>query len=397
MKKPDLTQILRVTGGIALTASAAVFLVQGYSDLTSFYRFGAFFALLMGLAAAGVFCIRVWNEPKGARTFLGLMTAGIAVPYTQVGAMLYGHFDTTSKVSTSLPEILIFKGLSAAQILIAALLVLLVLPPAVQVGLRTLSGPHARALALNFTGLCALLIIPARSSIAVSGLVMIQTIFWGFAYFRLRRDRIYGTTPEARIALAIMSAPLWIMAARGLFYDADQYLLSVLGVLMGSALVYCNAAMNLSRPLKALAQMGSAVLFLAVALEWQSDVTAWKLFPEWVHTALVLLPFAVLMILLERRASYVRGFRYTGIALIVLSDLILSIAHFQLAPMIAVMVTGFFVIAVACDARDRESFLLGVMITMGGVLGQCWMGFKLLNTWPWLSLALTGFGILLVA
>ncbi|NQZ02634.1 MAG: hypothetical protein HRT45_18385, partial [Bdellovibrionales bacterium] len=86
---------VRVLGVLSLLVSGAILLWQGFYDWEGFARFLAFSGLNLTIAGLGIFCARVWNEPKGARTLLALATSGLAAQFAQVGGILFNVLNSS--------------------------------------------------------------------------------------------------------------------------------------------------------------------------------------------------------------------------------------------------------------------------------------------------------------
>ncbi|MEK7299811.1 MAG: hypothetical protein AAB072_01820, partial [Nitrospirota bacterium] len=102
-----LGQLLRWIGSLLLLGASASFMLEGWQDFGSQFRYFLFLGYLLGLAGLGLLLGARVKEDKGARTLLGLAVAGIAAQCSQLGAMIH---SMVSADNGSLPGALLYEA-----------------------------------------------------------------------------------------------------------------------------------------------------------------------------------------------------------------------------------------------------------------------------------------------
>ncbi len=401
MKQLELTGLLRMLGGALLVGAASIFLVQGLEAANPFTRFGVFFGLVAVLGAAGLLCVRVFEEPKSARGFLGLMTAGIAVQFAQVGAMtssLGTAFGDSSRAA--LPKVFLFQGMTLLQIGVALALTVGVLVPLAYLGFRVLARPLAKELTLGFLGAGAILLVPLRDPLVTCGLLLAQTAILVPVLRMFQRDPVLSTVNEGRWSQAILAIPVLILAGRGMFYENGFLLGSVVAVVFAVALLVTVRKLALSKGVHAFAEFAALFLLLAGTSYWGyrfGKALQPEFYPAFtVKAFLVMMPPVIALMILERLRLLGTGY-FQLAAIGAAAAGLLPLLEGEVAPAFLSLGVGIALLAVGYERRDRGVFKGGVALILLALAVQATLAVKFFSAWPWLTLALLGVAALLIA
>ncbi len=388
----QFAKFLRIVGGFALVSSAFVFLVQGYSSLSSFDRFLAFFGLVGLNAGAGIFCIYKWQEPKSARTFLSLMTAGVSVLFAQMGAMLYSMMHPAVE---GLPSVLKFEAIGAGQLGLALGLTGLCLVPATYTAFQAMMRPRAKELTAIFFALNALLLFPTRQAEIVCALLLAGIALVVTALVDSRKDQVHFATLEGKIAHLILFTPLAILFGRACFYPESMHLVATVMMALGLGIPFM-ARMNGTKS-NAFLEI-SSLIFTALAWgHWTDTLSATFDFSGWVTTYVFALPLVGVTLAYEHRGLYSKPTARFAAACITILNLALALSEPFVGNYLVIFALGAGMAMWGYERKEKQVFMLGGVNVGYSILGQILLGLQLVESWTWLSLAFIGVAGIMVA
>ncbi len=224
----SVSDILRVFGACAVIASMSLFLLNGWSDGNDIQRYFKLLAQTGLLAGSGI-ALSFWlKENKGARLFLGLGLISVVANFTILGALTYSMVQLDGGL-IDYPSIVTWKVVSASTFwpVFAGAVTLLGLLTRFSFSIyaRNIAGP----LSLNFLILCSLLLIPVRSSLAISIIAIAAVLAAYKAVEQLRKNQHVVLTNETKFAFCLLFVPGLIIIARAIsLYNVDGVLLLTL-------------------------------------------------------------------------------------------------------------------------------------------------------------------------
>ncbi len=222
----SISQIVRTFGACAVIASMSLFMLQGWSEGNDIARYLKLLGQTGLLTAVGLVLSFVIKEYKGARVFFGLSLISVVANFTILGALTYSITQWDSHL-TNYPSmmkwVVVDPSIFTAVFVGAVLLLALVTRFSFSIFARHISG----TLTLSFLAMCALLLIPVRSSFIVC--VVAGASIWGATLIinRLRTNDKLVLTREAKAAMATLFLPAIIIIARAIsLYKIDTIMLA---------------------------------------------------------------------------------------------------------------------------------------------------------------------------
>ncbi len=270
----SISEILRIFGACAVIASMSLFLLNGWSEGNDIQRYLKLLAQTGLLTVAGITLSFILKENKGARLFFGLSLISVVANFTILGALTYSIFPFDNGL-VSYPEMVTWKAVELSTfmpIFIGAITLLSVLTWfSFSIFARKISAP----LTITFLSMCALLLIPFRSSLTVSIVAFIALWLSSVFVKKINQTENIVFTNETKFALGLVFAPGLLIIARALsLYHVDQIMLLTL-----SGLAYISLRSWLTRfDKKSLLKSTIEILNVATSIFIAFQVT--ELFPH---------------------------------------------------------------------------------------------------------------------
>jgi hypothetical protein len=221
----SVSEIMRIFGASAVIASMSLFMLKDWGANNDTQRY----ILLLGqtglLTAAGIALSFILKEFKGARVFFGLALVSVVANFTILGSLLYSIYQLDSSLLSDYPAIVAWKVESMGLFLPALGFALVALPILTRFGMSIFARRIAVPLTIGFLALNSLLLVPARSSLAISALVAVAFLAAAYIAKRLSHYQEVVLTPETKFALGSLFIPGFILVARSLsLYTIDAVL-----------------------------------------------------------------------------------------------------------------------------------------------------------------------------
>jgi hypothetical protein len=208
-------QVLRWCGATMIIAAAGTFLVQSWDQVGDVTRYLALLGTTVLLPALAYVCGIRWQEGQSARVLMLTLLALVPIHAGVLGGFVLSQFGSVS--ATVLPVAQwVAPSRSAALLLVAGAGAALV--PMMWAAFRVLARPHARALTVASAAAHGLLLIPDRSALAAT-LVVVPILGMATSV----AVRLKPATTESRLAIASLATPALVVAARQVFfYDVSN-------------------------------------------------------------------------------------------------------------------------------------------------------------------------------
>lgn len=224
-----LGQLLRWIGSLLLLGASASFMLEGWQDFGSQYRYFLFLGYVLGLAGLGVLLGWRVQEDKGARTLLGLAVAGIAAQFSQLGAMIH---SLVSAEDGSLPSAFLYHADGWIPLAINAAALLLVVPVA-YLGFSALNRSQAHRLTIAYLLACGMILIPIRHGLPLAVLLLGLALANVWFDSRFMAGTTNGATGEGLAGRTLLMLPLAIMVGRTAFYPQSDLFIALTAILAG--------------------------------------------------------------------------------------------------------------------------------------------------------------------
>jgi len=230
-KITTISEILRLFGASAVIASMSLFLLNGWSDGNDIQRYLKLLCQTGLLTIAGLILSFVFKENKGARLFFGLSLISVVANFMILGALTYSIFQLDgnliqypSQVTWTAINTSIFWPVFAVAVSLLAILTRF----SFSIFARNISAP----LSLNFLLMSSLLLIPVRSSLAVSVIAISAILFATVLVKKLNQKNKVVPTNETKFALSLIFVPGLLIIIRALsLYRVDEIMLITLSCL----------------------------------------------------------------------------------------------------------------------------------------------------------------------
>ncbi|MBX2847041.1 MAG: hypothetical protein KTR16_01880 [Acidiferrobacterales bacterium] len=224
----SVSEVLRIFGACAVIASMSIFLLNGWTDGNDINRYLKLLAQTGLLTGAGLTLSFVLKENKGARLFFGLSLISVVANFTILGALTYSMFQLDGGL-INYPSIVTWKAVSAATfwpVFAGSVTLLAILTRfSFSIFARNIAGP----LSLSFLALSTLLMVPVRSSIAVSIIAIVALYAAVSVIKRLSKHDKVVLTNETKFAFGLLLIPGLLIITRALsLYHVDAVMLLTL-------------------------------------------------------------------------------------------------------------------------------------------------------------------------
>ncbi len=388
-----LASALRWLGSLAVLAAGAVFMLQGFENVTAGLRNWTFIALMLAFAGAAFMSQRLFEDAKGARLLFGLAMLLVPVQFSQLGGLIHEAMLPLAEQGGSGPLQQWLPTLASPTSLLMMLLASAAIGLAVlKAGYTVLTRDLARPLTLYMAVFISALLIPARASFA-GALVVIGP---GAGYLLALRSLDFRSprlrTFEGRAALSLLAVPLVIAAVRFALH-ADGF-----GAFCAIAGLGCVAFAELPRRLAGVNGLTATCALLGMfgaACSWALyAVFTWHALPETISGALVVLPIAAYWLESSRGlggAGYL--VRFCASVLMLLLGLSLLEVGAWSASIELFAISGLFLLW-AVWRRMREPSLFAAALLALAVVQMLMLALVDVQVNGWLLLA--GGGLLLV-
>ena len=370
MSSGDLSRLarsLRVVGAVLLVASASTFMVNRWGRGNDLLRYGLLLGHTLVLAGASyIVGLRV-RESRSARTFLALVLAVVPVHFAVLGGLLYSQFALDLPAG-GLPQNSMWMAPNPLAALATVSLGLAVLAPLTFVAHVALARPAAKKLTVLYLAANSSILLPVRDPNLVAILLAVVSLALLRAQFRLADHKGLGT-PEGAFVRALLLAPPVLLMARALYlYDPADFLNGVFLLLSGYALFEAATRRIADSTLAASLQAVSAVVACAGWYFLSSFVQAETALPEGAELPALVLPYAVVLAWMGRRAQYGKAYERLAAVLALGCVLVNVISHQDAYATIACLAVGIALVAVGATARRRLELGAGTLAVALGLL-----------------------------
>ncbi|MBW2211719.1 MAG: hypothetical protein JRG67_11875 [Deltaproteobacteria bacterium] len=206
----QLFQVLRWCGATMIIAAAGTFLVQSWDQVADVTRYLGLLGTTVLLPALAYVCGIRWQEGRSARVLMFTLLALVPIHAGVLGGFVLSQFGSMSGTVAPVAQWIAPTPL-AALLLVGGAGTLLV--PLMWAAFRVLARPHANALTVASVAAHGLLLIPDRSSLAAT-LVVVPIL--GVAIWLAAR--VKPQTLEERLAVTSLAAPAIVLIARQVFF-----------------------------------------------------------------------------------------------------------------------------------------------------------------------------------
>jgi len=222
----SISQIVRTFGACAVIASMSLFMLQGWSEGNDITRYLKLLGQTGLLTVVGMLLSFVIKEYKGARVFFGLSLISVVANFTILGALTYSitQWDGLLTDYPSMMKWVVVDPTTFSAVFAGATLLLaLVTRFSFSIFARHVAG----RLTISFMAMCALLLLPVRSSLIVCLIAGLSIWAATLIVKRLSAEEKLVMTPEAKAAMATLFLPALIMLARAIsLYKIDEVMLA---------------------------------------------------------------------------------------------------------------------------------------------------------------------------
>ncbi|MGI9324749.1 MAG: hypothetical protein ACR2PZ_05985 [Pseudomonadales bacterium] len=384
-----LASALRWLGGIAVLAAGAVFMLQGFENVTAELRNWTFIALMLACAGSAFLIQRFFADAKGARLLFGLALVLVPVQFSQLGGLLHELFVPMAQSGGVgvLQQWLPALGSPANLLTMLAVSIGVGLLVA-KAGFTVLVRDQARPLTLYLAIFLAILLIPARESFL--GLLVLLGMAAGYllALRALDYRQPALQTFEGRSALALLALPLLIACVRFALH-ADGF-----GALCGMIGLASVLIAELPRRMLGLNWLTGTLALLGLfgaACSWSLyGLFSWQRLPDYLGESLIVLPIVAYWLESSRGLGGV-GYlvRFFGSALMLLLAVSLF-EHGAFASGLMMFVIASVFMAWSVWRRMREPTLFACAMLGLAIMQLLFLSLIDVNVNGWLLLAAGG-------
>jgi hypothetical protein len=394
--KPELTRILRWSGGGVLTVAAVAFMCQGVYSFAPMTRHWIMLAICGLLGLLGVVTGTVLKEEKGARAFLGFAAASFPVLASQLGAMFFSLFGRSPLY---MPQPLVFSLLTSSKVMAVASLTLAIIVPVSYLAFRVLARSQAILLTGVFTLANLCILLPVREGMWVGTIIaaVACSIYW-VDYAWLRRDFRLESF-EGRVARLMLTGPLMVMIGRTFFYTAGSTFYGLMLGLSGAYLAFHWGRVAQRADLKKMCQLVGMVGIVAGWVTCLLPILNKVALGDGMTVYLVLLPIAALWgtqsLVADSQAA--ATYRSAGAIVALLS---VVFAHWvEAAPIVSIIgvVVSLAMVTAGTLVGEKPVFVFGLLTAAVGLGNFCLHVVKLHSNYAWVALALIGIGVMFSA
>lgn len=383
---------LRWGGAGAVGLSGFIYLLQGVDHIDAAFRNWVYLGLMAVLLGGGLVSRLSMKDAKGARLFFALAVTVIPVQFAQLGGMIHELVAVDGGFSW-----LDFSGVTLGSTTLVGAATALLLIPVGYMGFSVLARSEARRLTLAFTGVNALLLIPARDSLAglaVPVALAAIALVLEKRYFASEKAPSVFRTLEGAAARAIFLVPLGIAMTRFGLHGETLTGYCALAALVGMLSVNCGVWIRNHYIKESAILSGTIVISMAWYLfarhaVWMNDsVTA---FPHVFEFA----PIAVLLFSVTTKTpAYARFYRgAASLLLTILASQVFLVDH-SFVDVAVIIAAGAALGTFGFVRKYRGPLLAGIAMTTIGVCAVIVPAIGQITVSLWILLA--GLGVVLV-
>ena len=390
--------ILRLFGASVLISSLSIFLFDGWDVGDGLHRFLTLIAFSSLLTGAGLVCAKVIGENVGARLFLGITLLSVIVNFSVAGSLIYSKLQFAF-IPESMPGFAVWNMTSDISVIAIALAALAALTPIAVFCFKVLARKSSATLLSLFVLANALLLLPLRDPNLAALVGAIGLFFMGQKISALGKIDASLSTLEGRFAKLVTVIPLFILIGRSLiFYGQTPFALGMAAgiVFMGlrETSISFRGRQNLVKYLDCFSMFVAAlgaVLFSESAQLIFTDGHALQL-PSF--SILFALALTELSLRSAISGTLIRKFAAVALALGLSLNLLIYPVH-----LLALVNTalGIGILVYGISSEQKLLFLSGLSTAVVGVLYEILLISEWFHLGNWLSLALLGSLIILLA
>jgi len=398
LAKFNFPQLLRTLGATSLLAAISLFLFQGWDNASDLDRYLLLFGHTVGLTLLG-FSIGHWlKESKSARLLIMIALASIPVNFVILGAFSYSQFHW-GQLLAQYPDMATWQVQDIQKALWISGISLLSIIPITRLGFLVLARSSANTLSVLFLCLNIPLLIPTRSTIAISAMVLAMLVLVISSSRKLRRENYTLATFEGFISRVLMYIPIGLMISRNIWlYAADGMMFTAVSVMVYIMLRQVSVLLPKVSKIRIFLELLSIAAGLSiafgvsvVALDFTSSFLPWML-------PLFALVFAATLFELSTRISFgkknVRRLGMLAISAACITNLML---FDNFAASGFCLISGLSVSLYAYISEQRISFALGIITLLTGLSHQLSQAFNVIDFGSWGVLAGLGISAILIA
>jgi hypothetical protein len=226
----SLSDLLRLSGAIAVAVAMGLFLLDGIEVVNDLQRFLTMLGLTGALTAAGLAMSMLLKEQRGSRVFISLALLSVPVNFTVFGALLYSIMPMDA-MALNYPNYAHWQVGSVTDLGLGLIVGLAVLGPVIWLGYSVLARASRHWLSIALLASSAILVVPVRGELLSAGLAIGATVLLWLFCRRNASDSLVFKTLEGKLSVALLFVAPVIVAVRSLFfYDVDGVLILTLSV-----------------------------------------------------------------------------------------------------------------------------------------------------------------------
>ena len=320
-KYASLSDLLRLSGALAVAAAMGLFLLEGITVENDLQRFLTMLGLTGTLSAAGLFVSALLKEQSGSRVFISLALLSVPVNFTVIGALLYSVVPLDA-LALNYPGYAHWQVGSVSDLVLALVAGLAVLAPVIWLGFSVLARSARNWLSFSLCASCIMLVVPVRGELWSAAIAIASTLLLSLVCRRFSSNSLALRTTEGRFAVALLFVSPVIVAARSLFFYYESGVLLVT-LSVGFYICFRQILSGRDKPgiLSAMLTLLSSAAILSVFASTGILLSnflseAWTMFS--IAVVLLLLSRDLMLLSPNRVLSGVIGVLYAAIATFVL-------------------------------------------------------------------------------
>ncbi len=385
-----VASILRGAGAGAILLSAVVYMLQGIDYIGIELRQWVYIALVGGLAGAGVMVRRWFDDAKSARLCFALAGGALVVQVSQIAGMLH---ELLNGGGTGFW--IDFSHVTAGSTLVTGLVTAVLFVPVAFTAFSVLQRSVARNLTWAYGLAAALLLLPMRSGIsAILVLVALASIWFCMERYQFRLLPTANTL-EGYGARALLALPLSIALVRHGFHVDDVagaalLVLFVSGAGLGLALVWMHRGLMRDVVAVSAALIGSLAWLVLAGELWSVESLSGQY--------AVAVPVVMLALTLARCTCKLTQPLRVFAVVIAAGPVVSQLAdNTTFTGALVLTAVGGVLAAWGFVYRERETFVPGAMLAVGGVGIAVVEALTHIEVNSWLSLAAGGVLLVVLA
>ena len=233
-KRPVISIILQIVGILLTVGGGLVLLCEGLGNVNSTSRFFSFCLIMLMAGILGVYLSVKRSDQKNARILIGIFLFFIPIFWSQLGAVIYSFYHTTS----IMPEFLRVTGISLFTIIISICLGALVIAPLTYIVSKIFVLHISKIYSILLTAIGFGMCIPIRVGLT-SDFIIVATVVLTTLYERNFFSKgSNANTTECKMGRFILLMAVFIVNSRALFYSSSPLILCSFWICI-SSLIFC--------------------------------------------------------------------------------------------------------------------------------------------------------------